>query len=83
MIRIRGRILSNPGEIDGVENQAKYLKIIFKIIYFTFSTNILFCLKGYGYFVFLFLSFSPSILLGEYSNFAYIKANLYYFGINF
>jgi hypothetical protein len=29
MIRIRGRILSNPGEIDGVENQAKDLKIIY------------------------------------------------------
>lgn len=37
----------------------KYSKIIFRIIYFTFCTNILFCLKGYGFFC-IFISFSFS-----------------------
>jgi hypothetical protein len=45
------------------------LKIIFRIIYFTLCIRILLCPQVYGYaFVFLFLSFSPSILLGKYSN---------------
>jgi hypothetical protein len=48
------------------------LKIIFRIIYFIFYTNILFCLKGYGYFcVFSYFFFS------KYSAWKVLKLCLY------
>jgi hypothetical protein len=50
---------------------------------FIFYRIILLCLQIYIRlcFIFLFLSFFSSNILEKYSNFAYVKAGLYYFGV--
>jgi hypothetical protein len=57
-------------------------KVITPIFYFLYK-NLTLSLTFRLCFVFSFLSFSPSIMLGKYSNFAYIKACFYYFVIKF
>jgi hypothetical protein len=59
------------------------LIIIFRIICLLFVQEFYFVSKFTVIVEFLFISFSPSILLGKYSNFAYIKIGLYYFGMKF